>query len=79
MEENKNIIGYARTSTKEQNIDTQILQLKNKNIPDEQIFFDEGVSGSVPANQRKGFKQLLDFVDENEVNTIYVFEISRLG
>ncbi|WP_135604099.1 recombinase family protein [Methanococcoides sp. NM1] len=79
MKEIKNTIGYARTSTDKQHIETQLLQLKNKGIPDEQIFFDEGVSGSVPANKRHGFKQLLKFIDEHDVDTIYVFEISRIG
>ena len=63
MEELKNAVGYARTSTKEQNIDTQILQLKNKGIPAEQIFFDEEISGRVPAEKRPGFKQLLKCIE----------------
>lgn len=81
MEENNinNSVGYARTSTKDQHIKTQILQLKNKGIPDERIFFDEGVSGSVHANKRHGFKQLLKCIEDNDINTIYLFEISRLG
>lgn len=81
MEENNidNSVGYARTSTKDQHIETQILQLKNKGIPDNRIFFDEGVSGSVHANKRHGFKQLLKCMDENDIDTIYLFEISRLG
>ncbi|ATU08036.1 recombinase family protein [Methanohalophilus portucalensis] len=72
-------VGYARTSTKEQNIDTQIIQLKNNGIPDENIFFDEGVSGSVTATKRHGFKQMLKLIEENDIDTIYLFEISRLG
>ena len=79
MEILKNSVGYARTSTKEQNIDTQILQLKNKGIPAEQIFFDEGISGSIPAEKRAGFKQLLKCIESNDIDTIYLFEISRLG
>jgi DNA invertase Pin-like site-specific DNA recombinase len=43
----KNPIGYARTSTKEQDIDLQINLLKAEGIPAERIFFDVGISGSV--------------------------------
>ncbi|NPE28641.1 recombinase family protein [Methanococcoides sp. SA1] len=60
-------------------METQILQLKNKGIVAEQIFFDEGVSGSVPAEKRLGFKQLLKCIESNDIDTIYLFEISRLG
>ncbi|NPE28194.1 recombinase family protein [Methanococcoides sp. SA1] len=79
MEIMKKSVGYARTSTKDQNIDTQILQLKNKGILTEQIFFDEGISGSVPAEKRPGFKMLLKCIESNNIDTIYLFEISRLG
>ncbi|MDA0525448.1 recombinase family protein [Methanococcoides alaskense] len=79
MESVEKSVGYARTSTKDQNINTQIVQLKNKGITPEQIFFDEGVSGSVPAVQRPGFKKLLKYIESHDMNTIYLFEISRLG
>jgi DNA invertase Pin-like site-specific DNA recombinase len=74
-----NSVGYARTSTKEQHIESQIIQLKNNGIPDEHIFYDEGVSGSVNATKRDGFKQMLKFIEKNDIDTIYLFEISRLG
>jgi putative DNA-invertase from lambdoid prophage Rac len=79
MENIEKSVGYARTSTKDQNIDTQIIQLKNKGLTPERIFFDEGISGSVPAPQRAGFKKLLKYIESNDVDTIYLFEISRLG
>lgn len=79
MEEIKNPIGYARTSTKEQDIDLQINQLKAVGIPAERIFFDFGVSGAVPAERRQGYKQLMNFAKNNQVDAIYCFEISRLG
>ncbi|SFM49592.1 recombinase family protein [Methanolobus profundi] len=79
MENIERSVGYARTSTKDQNIDTQIVQLKNKGIPPERIFFDEGISGSVPATKRSGFKKLLKHIESHDVDTIYLFEISRLG
>ena len=74
-----NSVGYARTSTKDQHIETQILQLKQKGIRDEQIFYDEGISGSIHASKRKGFIQMMKFIEANKVDNIYLFEISRLG
>jgi len=75
----KNPIGYARVSTKEQDIDLQINLLKAEGIPSERIFFDVGVSGSVPAVKRQGYKQMMSFTKSNDVDAIYCFEISRLG
>lgn len=79
MEITKFPVGYARTSTKEQDIDLQINQLKAIGIPAERIFFDAGVSGAVPAPKRAGYKQLMNFTKSNQVDAIYCFEISRLG
>lgn len=79
MEEIKNPIGYARTSTKEQDIDLQINLLKAEGIPAERIFFDEGVSGAVHAERRQGYKGLVTYSKNNPVDAIYCFEISRLG
>lgn len=75
----KNPIGYARTSTKEQDINLQINLLKDEGIPSDRIFYDIGVSGSVPAVRRQGYKQLMTFTKNNPVDAIYCFEISRLG
>ena len=81
----ENTVGYARTSTKgkkgerEQNIDTQIIKLKELGLPTEHIFFDEGISGSIPATDRKGFQDLMKFARDNDIDKLYTFEISRLG
>ncbi|AKB85986.1 recombinase family protein [Methanococcoides methylutens] len=78
-------VGYARTSTKgklgtrEQNIETQILKLKELGIPAEHIFFDEGISGSVHAKDRKGFQDMMKFIQSKDITKLYTFEISRLG
>lgn len=75
----KNPVGYCRTSTKDQDIDLQINLLKAEGIPAERIFFDIGISGSVPAERRQGYKQLMTFAKNNPVDAIFCFEISRLG
>jgi len=72
-------IGYARTSKKDENIETQLLKLIESGIEREKIFYDETVSGIVPAEQREGFGKLLEYTNENEVSGIYVFELSRIG
>ena len=77
--------GYARTSThgkkgtNEQNIETQIYQLKKQGIDKRDIFYDEGISGSISANERPGFQNLIKHVEKEGIDIIYTFEISRLG
>ena len=70
-------IGYARTSNRSESIETQILVLEKKGI--KKIFTDEGVSGIIPADQRKGFSDLLQYTKTNGVSNVYVFELSRIG
>lgn len=80
MEYNDYIVGYARTSTKEQNIENQISELKKKGVKPENIYYDENVSGSIPTEKRPGFKKLRKYLNDNpNIHTLYMFEISRLG
>ena len=73
-------IGYARVSKTEQNADNQKRLLLAEGVPEDCIFADIGVSGTVPARKRPGFKMLLKFIEDNPgVQYLYVFEISRLG
>jgi DNA invertase Pin-like site-specific DNA recombinase len=70
-------IGYARTSRKDQIIDNQIIALKKAGV--EKIFVDEGISGIVAPAKRRGFSELLEFIENNNVERLYLFELSRLG
>ena len=45
MENKLQSIGYCRTSTKRQSLDTQIYLLKENGVPDDLIFMDEGIPG----------------------------------
>lgn len=72
-------VGYVRTSTREQDTTNQIRLLMEKGVREKNIFDDGATSGIVPAKRREGFSRLLKFVDENEVERVYVFELSRLG
>jgi DNA invertase Pin-like site-specific DNA recombinase len=73
-------VGYARVSKTEQNADNQKRLLLAEGVPEDCIFVDIGVSGTVPARKRPGFKMLLKFIEDNPgVQYLYIFEISRLG
>ena len=70
-------IGYARVSTKEQNLDLQIDYLKNHGVEDGLIFIDKGVSGAVAPEQRDGFKQLLQKARSGD--TLVVYKLDRIS
>ncbi len=73
-------VGYVRTSIKDEKIENQKKAIRDK-YGDIKIFEDIGVSGIVPAKQRNGFSELLQYIEEhlNEVDGIVVFELSRIG
>lgn len=73
------IAGYARTSTSKQDIDNQIIALKEAGVSPENIFYDEGVSGLTLAKNRKAFKRIYEMISNEEISRLYVFELSRLG
>lgn len=75
-----NKIGYVRVSTQDQNADNQKMILMDAGIPADCIFVDHGVSGTVPARKRPGFKKALEYIKEHpETRFLYVYELSRLG
>ncbi|PPC94844.1 MAG: resolvase [Methylotenera sp.] len=73
------IISYYRVSTLDQSIDTQRATLLNSlNIAQfDKEFFDEGISGSVPALLRPGFLALTKYIREGD--TLYIYAVDRLG
>ena len=78
MREKAEEIGYVRTSRKDEIHENQIhaIQEKTGKI---RIFEDLGVSGIEIAKSRKGFAEMLGYIEENDVNKLYVFELSRIG
>jgi len=72
-------VGYARTSTDDQDVQRQVKQLHDHGIEDHLIFRDQGVSGAKPPEQRSGYRQLLSLVQTGEVAEIVVSDISRIG
>ena len=63
-------IGYARVSSKDQNLERQLEKLKSC----KKIFTDKQSGGSL---ERPGFKELMSFIREGDV--VVVTEIARLG
>lgn len=70
-------IGYARVSTKEQNLDLQIEYLENNGVDNGLIFIDKGVSGTIAPAQREGFKQLLQKARSGD--TLVVYKLDRIS
>lgn len=67
-------LAYFRVSTTTQSIESQRQALGG---PFDREFMDEGVSGTVPAKERPGFKALLEYVREGD--TVHVYAVDRLG
>lgn len=67
-------IAYYRVSTGDQSIEAQRAALGGSF---DQEFADEGVSGAIPAAQRRGFSDLLAKVREGDV--LHVYAVDRLG
>ncbi len=66
-------IGYARVSTREQNLDLQLDALKAAGC--DQIFTDHGISEA--AIEREGLNQALEAV--GGMDTLVVCKLDRLG
>jgi len=71
-------IAYLRVSKKEENIENQREAIK-KFANEELIFFEDVISGSTKAEERKGFKEMLEYIEKMRPEKLYVYEISRLG
>ncbi len=69
---------YLRISKKEENLENQRNAIKNF-ASEDLIFFEDTVSGSIPALQRKAFKELFEYAEKMHPEKVYVYEISRLG
>ena len=75
-------VGYVRTSLKDSTPENQIRFLIEKGIDRERIFVDPAISGITNARDRKGFKDMLQYIQmqsTDESNQVYVYELSRIG
>jgi len=67
-------IGYARTSTNDQNQDLQLNALEKEGC--DKIFTDQ-ISGSLSKHDRKGLQELFEFARKDDI--IIVWKLDRLG
>lgn len=74
MTENNRVFGYARVSTKEQNLERQLKELKDYGITERDIYTDK-ISGK--TFDRPQYKTLLNNIRPNDLLVIY--SIDRLG
>jgi len=76
-------LGYARVSIPEEKIENQIQAIeefcKAINLELIKVFQDIGVSGSKPALERPGFKQLMEAAKLLDIKTIVIYDLTRLG
>ncbi len=76
-------LGYARVSLESENVENQVFELQRfaeiNGLDIVAVFKDVGVSGSKPALEREGFKQLLDASKLLGIRTIVVYDLTRLG
>lgn len=78
---------YARVSSEEQRekqtIQTQIefarQQCEREGIPLVGIYKDEGVSGTIPFEEREGGKRLLQDARAKKFTVVFVYKVDRLG
>jgi DNA invertase Pin-like site-specific DNA recombinase len=71
----KKVAYYLRTSHYLQNISTQVDKIEDG----WKIYKDEGISGRVSFNERKGGMKLLQDLRDNKISQVKVLRIDRLG
>lgn len=71
------VFHYARISTDTQDISNQALQVEQAGFKVDAYYEDVGVSGTLPATQRKGFKQMMSALQAGD--TVITVEVSRIG
>ena len=79
----KKAVIYSRVSTNEQKIENQLQILrevaKKRGLKVVREISDEGISGAVGRETRKGFDELIKGSVKNEWDIILVWDVSRLG
>ena len=82
MEERTKVVLYARVSTSAQDYTRQITELRKyakKQHYEIVKEFSEKISGGKKIEERAAIKELLDFVKDNKVEKVFVYECSRLS
>ena len=75
--------GYLRVSTAEQTILNQKLAIEKWAADNDykilDFFEDSAVSGKIPAINRPAFREMLNLVRSDRVDSVIVYELSRVG
>jgi len=72
------VFAYCRVSTTDQTTENQVLEITAAGFAlNERRIVEETISGSIPAEQRPGFKRLLDKLEADDV--LVVTKLDRLG
>jgi DNA invertase Pin-like site-specific DNA recombinase len=79
----KKAIIYARCSTSHQNVDNQLIELRQTAerfgwIVSHEIV-DDGISGAKGRNDRPGFDKLFRMIQKREIDVVMAWSIDRLG
>ena len=79
----KYAFGYLRVSTDEQTVLNQKLVIEKWAQDNDykilDFFEDSAVSGKIPAIDRPAFKEMLSLVRSDRVDSVIVYELSRVG
>jgi putative DNA-invertase from lambdoid prophage Rac len=79
----KYAFGYSRVSTEEQTILNQRMAIRKWADEHEyqviEFFEDSGISGKIPATERKAFQELLELIRSAQIDAVLVYELSRVG
>jgi len=77
------VVAYLRVSTDMQDINAQRVGIRNyakeKGYEIVKEFYDEDVSGKIRLFDRPSFKELLEFVKQNRISRVLVYDLTRLG
>ena len=71
---NENIYGYVRVSTKEQNLDRQLIAMREAGVPEKNIFIDKQ---SGKDFERPQYKKMIKRLKAGDL--LYILSIDRLG
>ena len=81
------VLGYVRVSSVTQKIKNNSIPLQKRKINDYcklndfdlvEVYEDDGISG-MSIDKREGYKNMITFLKENQIDGIVVWSLSRLG
>lgn len=82
MEPRTSVVIYCRVSTSRQDTEHQLKALRDysrKNHYNVVKEFSEQISGAKKIQERLALRELMDYVRENKVDKVLIFECSRLS